>query len=256
MMLEIKGLRKTFGGLVAVDKFDLSIGEGELVGLIGPNGAGKTCTFNLLSGFLRPTSGQILFDGQDITGRQPHYIAKKGLVRIFQATSVFPDFTVLENVIAGAHLNSGINVVEGMLRLPSSRRKEKELVLQAREILDFVGLGDVSGGAAKNLSHGYKRTLSIAIALAAKPKLLLLDEPTSGMNAGEVTDATELIIRIQRTGTTILLIEHNMRMAMSICERIAVLSFGKKIAEGLPEEIRTNKDVIEAYLGVDADATA
>jgi len=248
-MLEIRGLTKYFGGLAAVSELDLSINQGEMVGLIGPNGAGKTTAFNLITGFLRPTRGRITFDGKDITGQKPHSIAEKGIVRTFQVTSLFPDFTVLQNILAACHLKPKVGFWEATLHTSSSHKKEEYILGRALEITQFVGLDGAKDMSIATLPHGHKRILGIAIALAAKPKLLLLDEPLSGMNAEEVADAMTLIDRIWQGGTTILLIEHNMRAAMSLCQRITVLNFGKKIAEGSPEEIRENKEVIQAYLG-------
>jgi branched-chain amino acid transport system ATP-binding protein len=254
-MLEIKGLSKHFGGLAAVDGFDLSINQGEAACLIGPNGAGKTTTFNLITGFLRPTRGRIVFEGKDLVGQKPNSIAKKGVVRTFQATSVFPNFTALENVVAAYHLHPKIGFWEAGLHIHSSRNKEEEIMSKALKIIRFVGLEGVKDNLAQSLPHGHKRILGIAIALASEPKLLLLDEPLSGMNAGEVADAMELISKIWRRGTAILLIEHNMRAAMNFCDRVVVLNFGKKIAEGSPEEIKDDARVIQAYLGVGAHAT-
>jgi branched-chain amino acid transport system ATP-binding protein len=248
-MLEIKGLTKYFGGVAAVSELDMSVNAGELVGLIGPNGAGKTTAFNLVTGFIRPTKGRIVFDGKDITGQKPHSIAEKGIVRTFQATSLFPYLTVLQNIIAACHLRPKIGFWEATLHTSSSHRKEEHSLGRALEITQFVGLDSVKDIPAQSLPHGHKRILGIAIALAAEPKLLLLDEPLSGMNAEEVAGAVALINRIWQRGTTVLLIEHNMRAAMSLCQRIVVLNFGKKIAEGPPQEIRENKEVIQAYLG-------
>jgi branched-chain amino acid transport system ATP-binding protein len=248
-MLEIKGLTRHFGGLVAVNGLDISINQGELVGLIGPNGAGKTTVFNLITGVLRPTSGRIMFNGKDITGQKPHSIAEKGIVRTFQSTSLFPDFTVLQNVTAACHLKPRVRFLEAALHIASSHNKEKIVLSRALEITKFVGLDAVKDVSSQSLPHGHKRILGIAIALAAEPKLLLLDEPLSGMNAEEVANAVVLINSIWQRGTTILLIEHNMRAAMSLCQRLVVLNFGKKIAEGSPVEIRGNTAVIQAYLG-------
>jgi branched-chain amino acid transport system ATP-binding protein len=254
-MLEIKGLSKYFGGLAAVEGFDLNINKGELVGLIGPNGAGKTTTFNLVTGFLQPTRGKIMLEGNDIVGRKPHSVAEKGMVRTFQATSIFPNFTVLQNIVAASHLNPKVVFWQAALRTSSSRKQDEHILSQSLEIIRFMGLEGVKDTPAKSLPHGHKRILGIAIALAAEPKLLLLDEPLSGMNAEEVSETVGLIKRIWQRGITILLIEHNMRATMSLCQRIVVLNFGKKIAEGSPEEIKRNSEVIRAYLGTSKYAT-
>lgn len=253
-MLKIRGLTRYFGGLAAVSELDMSVSRGELVGLIGPNGAGKTTVFNLVTGFLRPTKGKIMLDGKDIAGQKPHSIAEKGIVRTFQATSLFPDFTVLQNILAACHLKPKVGFWEATLHTSGSHKKEEHILGRALEITQFVGLDGARDMPIATLPHGHKRILGIAIALAAEPKLLLLDEPLSGMNAEEVADAMALINRIWQSGTTILLIEHNMRAAMSLCQRITVLNFGRKIAEGSPEEIRENKEVIQAYLGAGGHA--
>ena len=250
-MLEIRGLTKRFGGLVAVAGLDLTVNQGELVGLIGPNGAGKTTVFNLITGFLRPTSGKVIFEGKNVTGQKPHSIAEKGIGRTFQATSLFPYLTVLQSIIAACYLRPKIGFWEATLHTSSSHRKEELSLGRALEITKFVGLDSVKDIPAHSLPHGHKRILGIAIALAAEPKLLLLDEPITGMNAEEVSEAIAVIRRIWQRGTTILVIEHNMRAAMSLCQRLVVLNFGKKITEGSPEDVRKNKDVIQAYLGVE-----
>jgi len=248
-MFEIEGLTKNFGGLTAVDNFTLKIQPNEKVGLIGPNGAGKTTVFNMITGFLRPTAGKITFLGKDITGSSPHSIARKGIVRTFQLTSVFPNLTVLDNLISAHNLNLHIGFWEAVLHTPGNRKKEDEIRHKSIEIMEFLGLEEFRDRTAQNLPHGYKRILGIAIALAAEPRLLLLDEPLTGMNAGEVETAIELINKIWQSGITVLLIEHNMRAAMGLCQRIAVIDFGKKIAEGTPQEVQNNEEVIQAYLG-------
>lgn len=248
-MLEINGLTKYFGGLAALNRFDLNISRGEIVALIGPNGAGKTTVFNLITGFLRPTSGKIVFVGEDITARKPHSVAERGIARTFQATSVFREFTVLQNIMAAHQLMPKVGFWEAAFHTPSSHTKEKYILNRALEIIRFVGLDKVKDRFAQSLPHGHQRILGIAIALAAEPKLLLLDEPLSGMNAEEVNNAKALIHKIWQRGITILLIEHNMGATMSLCQRIAVLNFGNKIAEGTPDQIKQNKEVIQAYLG-------
>jgi branched-chain amino acid transport system ATP-binding protein len=254
-MLEIEGLTKYFGGLSAVNAVDISMKAGDLLGLIGPNGAGKTTFFNLVTGYLRPTKGRVIFEGKDITGKKPHVVAERGIVRTFQGTNIFTDYTVLENVILACHLKPRVNFWETVLHTRGGRRKEADILQRSQAILELVGLDRMANNISGSLAHGHKRILGIAIALAAEPKLLLLDEPLSGMNAEEVTEAMQLINKISQSGMTILLIEHNMRAAMNLSKRIVVLNFGKKIAEGNPEEIKVNPEVIKAYLGAGEHAT-
>jgi branched-chain amino acid transport system ATP-binding protein len=249
-MLEIKNLTRQFGGLTAISNLDITVNKGEYLGLIGPNGAGKTTLFNLITGFLHPTRGSLYFEGQNITRKSPHSIAGSGIVRTFQANNIFPDFTVLENVSLACHLNSGFNWFGSVFRTVRNTRKEKDILQHCSAILDSVGMSAFARVQASALAHGHKRLLGIAIALAAEPKLLLLDEPLSGMNPTEVNETLKVIDGLWTSGVTVLLIEHNMRATMSVCHRIVVINFGRKIAEGSPEEIKTNDAVIQAYLGV------
>jgi branched-chain amino acid transport system ATP-binding protein len=248
-MLTVSRLTKKFGGFTAVNAISFELRKGEILGLIGPNGAGKTTFFNLVSGFLRPTNGRVTFEGQDITSKSPHYIARKGIVRTFQATNIYPDFTVLQNVVVSCQLKPGVGLLETVLHTRGSRRKEADILRRSRMILDTVGLQSLADVPARNLAHGHKRILGIAIALGAEPKLLLLDEPLGGMNGEEVSKTMSLIKRLWEGGISILLIEHNMRATMSLCRRIVVLNFGRMIAEGTPEEVQENYEVIRAYLG-------
>ena len=248
-MLETKGLTKDFKGLRAVSNLDLNVDAGEIVGIIGPNGAGKTTVFNLVTGFLQPTDGKVIFEGKDIVGQKPHAIAKSGIVRTFQLDRIFHDFTILQNLVTASHLYAKIGFWEATLNTSRYRKKNRNTWDHAMEIMQFVGLGDRKDEIARNLSHGHQKMLGIAIALAANPKLLLLDEPLAGMNPAEVSKALETIGEIRVRGTSVLLIEHNMRAVMSICDRIVVLNFGTEIARGLPEEVKQNKEVIQAYLG-------
>jgi branched-chain amino acid transport system ATP-binding protein len=248
MLLEINGLTKYFGGLAAVKDFDMYINEGEIVGLIGPNGAGKTTIFNLITGIHKPTGGTVTFKGQDITAKKSHVIAELGIGRTFQLNPLFPDFTVLQNVVASFHLHPRSNLFDIYFNTATYRRNEALIQKQSLDILQLVGLFHVKDELAKNLPHGYQKMLGIARGLATEPTLFLLDEPLGGMNPNEIEFTIDAIKKTRERGVTILLVEHNMRI-MDLCERVVVINFGQKIAEGLPQELRENKEVIQAYLG-------
>lgn len=250
-LLEARKLTKRFGGVIAVHELDLAIERGEIVGLIGPNGAGKTTLFNVLSGFLSPTRGNVLFDGLDITGWKPHRIAGKGLVRTFQQNLLIPEMTVLQNIMLACHLSSRVNLLGVLLNMRSTRNNEEASLQDANEILGLLELRQVSDELAKNLPHGHQRMLGIGVALAARPRLLMLDEPATGLNAIEMSRQMAIIRQVRDRGTTVLLVEHHMQAVMNTCERIIVLDFGRKIAEGTPNEIAINERVIEAYLGAE-----
>ena len=252
-MLETKGLTVAFGGLVAVNQVDLSVSPGEILGMIGPNGAGKTTFFNLLTGFLAPTSGQILFKGKDIAGLPPSRIASLGICRTFQITSIFPGLTVWENLLTGTHCWTQTRFLHTLVRSRGYAEQRREMEKQAREILEFLRMEDQKDTRARNLSYGDQRRLEIGIALASRREFLLLDEPAAGMNPEETLRLSRDIREIRNKGMTIFLIEHHMQLVMDICDRIAVLNYGKKIAEGPPLEISRNPQVIEAYLGKEED---
>jgi len=248
-ILEVKQLSKYFGGLAAVSELDLSVVDSEILGLIGPNGAGKTTLFNVIGGFFPPTSGKVTFDSRDITGLKAHRIAHLGISRIFQASTLFMEISVLDNVFTGYHMSYKTSIWKRLLRMPSALNEEEMLRQRAMEILGFMGLESLKDELAANLPHGHQRILAVCMALATNPKLLLLDEPVTGMNPEETQTMIDLIRQIRDRGVTIVVVEHNMRVVMNLCDRIAVLNYGRKIAEGLPEEIRDNKEVVEAYLG-------
>ncbi len=249
-LLEIRGLDKAFGGLRAVSGFHLDIQPGELVGLIGPNGAGKTTVFNLITGMIQPTAGEIRFEGHNLVGLRPHRIAQRGIARTFQNIRLFNDLTVLDNVRIAYHPYAGYGLAHAVLHTPHFHRCEREIEERAMDLLDVLHLTDRAGELARNLPYGDQRRLEIARALAARPKLLLLDEPAAGMNPGEIETLMALVRFIRdRFKLTLLLIEHQMRFVMKICERLVVMDFGEIIAEGNCTEIQTNPQVIEAYLG-------
>lgn len=250
LLLEIKKVTKRFGGLIALNEFELDVQPGEILGLIGPNGSGKTTTFNVITGFLKPDSGKVIFGGKDITGLQPYAIAKMGVIRTFQLANLFFDLTALDNILIGFHNLSKIKMFDELLNTRSRRKKEEELLGRAMEILQLTELSSHKDKLAKNLSAGWRKTLAIAVALAANPKLLLLDEPVCTLSPARVGSIMNLIMRVRDSGVTVMLIEHNMRAIMDYCDRIAVLNFGKKIVVGPPDQVTRNRDVINAYLGM------
>jgi branched-chain amino acid transport system ATP-binding protein len=249
-LLSLKGVTRRYGGLVAVDAIDLDVAEGGVTAVIGPNGAGKTTLFNLISGFQTPNAGRIVFAGEDVTAHPPEQIAAAGLVRTFQLVQLFQNLSVLENIQVGCHLHTKGGVLSALLRSSSTRRAEREVEERARELLHFVGLEGVADMEASALAYGQQRLLEIARGLAAKPRLLLLDEPAAGLSADESKRLSAAIRAIAERGTTVLLIEHDMKLVMNTADTIAVLDFGRKIAEGPPAAVRENPAVIAAYLGV------
>jgi len=248
-LLEVRNLSKHFGNLMAVDDVSFAVEEGEIRGLIGPNGAGKTTMFSLISGFLQPTKGEVIWRGENLAGKPPNTMVRKGIARTFQLTTLFKELTALENVIMACHLHTGTRLWQQFLRTGAVRQREKEIEQKAIGLLEKTGIAEARDETAQNLPHGHQRILGIAIALATKPSLLLLDEPVTGMNPTETEATMEVVRRLRNEGITILLVEHDMKAVMSTCDKLTVMSFGKKIAEGLPEEVRKNQAVVEAYLG-------
>ncbi|PIE54470.1 MAG: ABC transporter ATP-binding protein [Dethiosulfovibrio peptidovorans] len=252
-LMRVSNVTKKFGGLVAVNNVSFSVNEGEILSIIGPNGAGKSTLFKLCSSFLPVSSGDIFFREKNITSLSPHIVARMGIIRTFQETTIFKDMTALENVIVAHHLQSKASLMGFFFNTSTARKDEERFRQSAAEILDYLGLGGIKETKASNLPHGSLRSLGIAIGMAASPKVLLLDEPFAGMNSDETAQAMTMVKSIREKGVTILLVEHDVSAVMKISDRIVVLNFGTKIAEGLPEEIQKNEAVIEAYLGREDD---
>jgi ABC-type branched-subunit amino acid transport system ATPase component len=252
-MLEIEGLSRRFGGLLAVGGIDLVLRQGEIFSIIGPNGAGKTTTFNLICGQLRPTAGRIAFEGRDISGWPPHAVAKAGIARTFQSTRLFGGLTVLENLLIGCFCRTQVGLAGALLRSAAFRREEDDSRARAGELLEFVGLQGQQERQASDLPTEVQQRLAVALALATRPRLLLLDEPTGGLNDDEMQRLVALIRKVRDSGVSVGLIEHRMKVVMGISDRVVVLDHGVKIAEGTPGEVQENPVVIGAYLGTEGD---
>jgi len=253
ILLEVTNLNKIFGGLAAVKDLSFNVEDGEIVGLIGPNGAGKTTIFNMVTGFLPPTSGEIYYNGYRVTHHSPHKLASMGIIRTFQETNIFKEMTVLENVLVAHQLHVKSGNLAHFFNTPKARKDSQGIDQNALKILDHFGIISLKDEKANGLPHGHQRILEIAIAMAGDPKLLLLDEPFTGMNAIESQNLIKLIMEIRGRGVTIIIVEHNMKIIMRLSDRIIAVSFGQKIGEGTPKEIQNNEAVREAYLGTGED---
>ena len=252
-ILELKSLSKNFGQLVAVNEIELSVEEGEIRGLIGPNGSGKTTLFNVITGFLKPTRGTVTWQGEDLTGLSPHVVARKGLARTFQLTALFGDMTVFQNVIMACHLHTRTSLWEQFWRNARTRLKEREVEEKAIALLESMGIADKKNEIAGDLPHGHQAALGIANALATEPKIILIDEPVGGMNPTETSEIMDRIKMVRDNGITVFLVEHDMRAVMTTCDEITCINFGNKIAEGTPQMVCSQQEVIDAYLGGDVD---
>lgn len=248
-MLNVEHVSMVFGGLVANNDVCMNVNKGEIFGLIGPNGAGKTTMFNVISGVYKPTSGRIVFDGEEIQGKLPNQIAAKGISRTYQNINLFKKMTVLENVMVGCHTQTSANIVDAIFKTKRARAEYEQSVARSREILSFMGIAHLEDALAGSLPYGDQRRLEIARALVSDPKIILLDEPAAGMNLTEKEALSDTILNIRDRGHTVLLVEHNMKLVMKVCDRICVLNHGNKLVEDVPEQIQNDPEVIKAYLG-------